>query len=101
MRVFSPVGPIRIDVGYNNYQRPPGVAYLNLVSLYGQNSPLYCVSPVGPGQTPLAVTGYRPNDPDAPPPVQVEGQCEATYVPPARTGLFRHLNVSFNIGQAF
>ena len=101
VRVFSPVGPIRFDVGYNNYDRPPGVAYLNLVSRYGQNSPLYCISPGGPGSTPLAVTGYRPDDPDAPPPVQVAGQYGATYVPPEKQGLFRNVTLSFSIGQAF
>ena len=40
LRLFTPVGPIRVDVGYNPYRRVPGPAYITDLS-----GNLICVSP--------------------------------------------------------
>ena len=45
IRVASPVGPIRVDVGYNPYKRSPGVAYNAFRGSDNDVAPLYCVSP--------------------------------------------------------
>lgn len=93
VRIASPFGAIRIDLGYNPYRLPAGAAYFN-APLQAGVAPLYCVSP---GNT-LPVT----NAPTAgAPPVQASGACPATYRPPARTGFLRRLNPSIWIGQAF
>jgi outer membrane protein assembly complex protein YaeT len=93
VRVVSPFGAIRIDLGYNGYRLPAGAAYFN-APLQAGVAPLYCVSP---GNT-LPVT----TAPEAgAPPVQAAGQCPTTYRPPARSGFLRRLNPSIWIGQAF
>ncbi len=95
LRVSSPVGPIRVDVGYNPYNRRPGVAYFDAPVGAGGEAPLYCVSP---GNTlkvvPAAVSGK--------PAVQIadSGVCGRTFLPEGRRGL-RRLTFNFSIGQAF
>ena len=93
VRIASPFGAIRIDLGYNPYRLPAGAAYFN-APLQAGVAPLYCVSP---GNT-LPVTGASVV---GAPPVQASGACPATYRPPARTGFLRRLNPSIWIGQAF
>lgn len=90
LRVFTPVGPLRIDVGYNPYRRPAGPAYITDIS-----GNLICVSP---GNT-LRVRV----DPDgALPPRQIdEGDCPATYVPRFGTTFWNRLTFQFSIGQPF
>jgi hypothetical protein len=41
LRVFTPIGPIRVDVGYNAYRRVPGPAYIT----DPVSGNLICVSP--------------------------------------------------------
>jgi outer membrane protein assembly factor BamA len=99
MRVASPVGPIRMDIGFNPYDREMGAAYFNAPEQNGQ-APLYCVSP-GNG---LAVTGWKPDlGPEDPPPVQANSSrgCLASYEPQRRSGFFRRLRLNVSIGQAF
>jgi outer membrane protein insertion porin family/translocation and assembly module TamA len=101
VRVASPVGPIRVDVGYNPKDPQAGAAYFDApVSARGGPSPLYCVSP---GNA-LPVTGWRPGlGPNDPPPVQATSArgCPTSYTPPERGGLFRRLTFHVSIGQAF
>lgn len=101
VRVGSPVGPIRMDIGYNPYPRQEGAAYFDApVSALGGASPLYCVSP----NNGLPVTGWRPDlGPDDPQPVQSSSgrRCPTSYTPPERGGLFRKLTFHVSIGQAF
>jgi outer membrane protein insertion porin family/translocation and assembly module TamA len=93
VRVVSPFGSIRIDLGYNGYRLPAGAAYFN-APLQAGVAPLYCVSP---GNTLPVTTALELGAP----PVQASGPCPTTYRPPARPGFFRRLNPSIWIGQAF
>lgn len=96
VRVFTLVGAIRVDIGYNPYDRQPGAAYYEgPIDPVSGIAPFYCVSP---GNR-LAV---QP-DPGTPagPPVQVSGDCPTTFAPVAETSFFRRLNFNFSIGQAF
>jgi outer membrane protein insertion porin family/translocation and assembly module TamA len=95
LRIRSPFGAIRIDLGYNRYDQPAGAAYYNARATNGR-APLYCVSP---GNT-LPVGGSRATTPGDPP-AQAAGLCPATFRPAARSGFFRRLNPSIWIGQAF
>jgi outer membrane protein insertion porin family/translocation and assembly module TamA len=97
VRVASPVGPIRVDLGYNPYQRPRGAAYFDAPVGPGGTAPLYCVSP-GNG---LPVTGYSPDSEAVEPPQQAQGPCGPTYEPRSTGGFFRRLTFNISIGQAF
>ena len=99
VRLASPVGPIRMDIGFNPYDRPTGAAYFNAAEQNGQ-APLYCVSP-GNG---LPVTGWTSDpDPAAPPPVQANPSrgCPTSYQPRRKSGFFHRLRLNVSIGQAF
>jgi outer membrane protein insertion porin family len=91
VRVRSPFGAIRLDLGYNPYAAPPGSA-LFITQGDPASRVLYCVSP---GNA-LAVT-----DGAGGPARQEVGRCPASYRPPSSRGLFRRLNPSIWIGQAF
>jgi outer membrane protein assembly factor BamA len=95
---FSPVGPVRVAVGYNPYQRPKGPLYYEGTEFGG--APLLCVSPLNG-----LPTHFSPLDPvtklvtvtqDVPP-----NGCPATYQPGTLSGLRSKLTFSFAIGQAF
>jgi outer membrane protein insertion porin family/translocation and assembly module TamA len=95
---FSPVGPVRVAVGYNPYQRPAGPLYYEATSAGG--APLLCVSPNNNLRThffpPDSVTKVAKITQDVPP-----AGCPATYQP-AKDNRFRSkLTFSFAIGQAF
>ncbi len=92
VRVRSPFGAIRVDLGYNPYAAPVGSA-LFITQGDPTSRVLYCVSP---GNT-LAVTEAG----DGGPARQDAGRCPATYRPPSSRGFFRRLNPSIWIGQAF
>lgn len=94
-RVFTAIGPVRVDIGYNPYDRPRGPAYFN-TEFRGQNvdRPVYCVSPGNE----LAV----PRTGDAGEvPRQAAGACTASYAPPRRGSFLQRLTFNFSIGQAF
>jgi outer membrane protein insertion porin family/translocation and assembly module TamA len=91
VRLRTPIGYLRADVAYNPYQRGTGAAYFDTpVSAGGL---LYCVSP---GNT-LPVTKDAPTSQ----PVQLEGPCPGTFLPPSARGFFRRLTPSIAIGHAF
>ncbi len=95
LRIFTAVGAIRVDVGYNPYDRPAGAAYYDAVPDELGFAPLYCVSP---GNS-LVVT-------DGDPPVQERGPCPGTddggaFTPSGRTSFFDRLTFNFSLGQAF
>ncbi len=92
VRIASPFGAIRIDIGYNAYRLPAGAAYFN-APLQNGVAPLYCVSP-GNQLSITSVVG------DAPP-QQSSGACPTTFIPAQRAGFLRRLNPSIWIGQAF
>lgn len=88
VRVRSPFGAIRVDLGYNAYAQAAGPAYY-ISPGDPRAQQLYCVSP---GTTVGVGAG-------TPPPGS--GDCAPTYRPPQGSGFFRRLNPSIWIGQAF
>jgi outer membrane protein insertion porin family/translocation and assembly module TamA len=92
VRVRSPFGAIRVDLGYNPYAASAGSA-LYITQGDPASRVLYCVSP-GNG---LAVTDGVAGQPAA----QESGRCPATYRPPNSRAILRRLNPSIWIGQAF
>ncbi len=93
VRIVSPFGAIRVDLGYNPYRLPSGAAYFN-APLQAGVAPLYCVSP---GNT-LVVSPSGSVDTPA---LQASGACPTTFRPAQRSGFLRRLNPSIWIGQAF
>ena len=98
IRVASPVGPIRLDVGYNRYPRQSGAAYYDTPA-GTKGAPLYCVSP----ENGLPVTGWRPGLKPSDDQAQQSnsGRCPTTFTPQERGGFFRRLSLHASIGQAF
>jgi outer membrane protein insertion porin family/translocation and assembly module TamA len=94
---FSPVGPVRVAIGYNPYQRPKGPLYYEGTEFGG--APLLCVSPLNGLPTHFSAPdpkGVVTVTQDVPP-----NGCPATYQPAALSGLRSKLTFSFAIGQAF
>ena len=89
LRVFTPVGPLRIDVGYNPYRRPAGPAYITDLS-----GNLICVSPDNELRVRKAENGQPARQID-------EGDCPATYVPKLGKNIWNRLTFQFSIGQPF
>jgi hypothetical protein len=101
VRLASPVGPIRLDIGFNPYEREQGAAYFDAPEVNGI-APLYCVSP----NNGLPVTGWKPPDQvnkDDPPPSQANPArgCPTSYSPKKRSSFLRKLTFQASIGQAF
>jgi outer membrane protein insertion porin family/translocation and assembly module TamA len=100
MTAFSPVGPVRLAVGYNPYQRPAGPLYFEATNEGGE---LICVSPGN--DFPVTVTtdsttGATIIKQTAKDPTQTP-KCPASFQPSKSNGFFRKLTFSFAIGQAF
>ena len=89
LRVFTPVGPLRIDVGYNPYRRPVGPAYITDLS-----GNLICVSPGNTLRVRKAENGQPATQID-------EGDCPATYEPRFGKRFWNRLTFQFSIGQPF
>jgi outer membrane protein insertion porin family/translocation and assembly module TamA len=85
LRALTPIGVIRVDLGYNGYESEPGAAYYYAPATGGGTPPLYCVSPGN---------RFSPNRPE-------EGSCPATFRPTGRKTFLGRLNPSLWIGQAF
>ena len=88
LRLFTPVGPVRVDVGYNPYKRPAGPAYITDLS-----GNLICVSP-GNTLRVRVVEGQSPRQID-------EGDCPATYGARSGKTFWNSLTFQFSIGQPF
>lgn len=91
LRVFTPVGPIRVDVGYNRYRRAAGPAYIS----EGLSGNLICVSPDNTLRVRLG------NEALGIPATQEPGECPASYRPKYSGNFFRQLTFQFSIGQPF
>jgi outer membrane protein assembly factor BamA len=93
VRVFTPVGPFQMNVGYNPYPRPAGAMFFDQAPNAQGFAPLYCVSPGN--QIPavqLPNGGYE----------QISGSsCPASYNPPQKNTFFRRLTFTFSIGPDF
>jgi outer membrane protein insertion porin family/translocation and assembly module TamA len=95
LTAFSPVGPVRLAVGYNPYRRPAGPIYFEGTSLGGE---LLCVSPFNTIKTHITYdTNGNPTNISQLP----GGVCPSTYQPPRDNSLRSKLTFSFAIGQAF
>ncbi|MCC7054075.1 MAG: BamA/TamA family outer membrane protein [Gemmatimonadaceae bacterium] len=100
-RVFSPIGVIRLDFGYNDYAPRAGAAYFNELPLADGSQALLCVSP---GNTILA--GESPGvDSDGKPFVRIVQNayksCPGSYAPRLNRGVLGPFTFFFAIGQAF
>ena len=98
VRIRSPFGSIRVDLGYNPYDPIGGAAYYitNTRTRPDRTTEqqLYCVAP--PNQ--LAILPPLPGDVyDR----QGSGRCPAEFRPRPARGFLRRLNPSIWIGQAF
>ena len=93
VRLRTPVGQIRADVGYNQYRPTAGAAYFDAPLTEG--GALYCVSP---GNT-LAVT--KVIEGGIARVVQAGGTCPGTYQPRRAENVLSRLTFAFAIGQAF
>jgi outer membrane protein insertion porin family len=97
---FSPVGPVRVVVGYNPYDRPAGPLYYEAPSgvaateLAPEAGSLPCVSP----RNLLPVHRVSPDSNTL---RQTEGRCPATFVPRTDRRFFSRLTFGLAIGQAF
>lgn len=94
VRVFSPIGPLRVDVAYGPRESPVGPVYYidqGDQDLSRRGGEVFCVSP---GNT-LAITTVQGEFRQAP------GACPSSFRPPNRRGFFERLRFNFSIGQAF
>jgi outer membrane protein assembly complex protein YaeT len=97
LTAFSPVGPVRLVVGYNPYHRPSGPLYYEVPSsspfdeLGTRAGSLPCVSPGNNLPVHLTDDGLRQN----------EGRCPATFTPRTSNSFGSRLTFSLAIGQAF
>lgn len=92
VRLMTPLGPFRVDVGYNDYPYEAGPAFylLRADPAQGIEGRAICVSPgtieefsLPPGATPAPVG------------------CPTSFRPPRTGGLFPRLAFHFSIGEAF
>ncbi|HUR92749.1 MAG TPA: BamA/TamA family outer membrane protein [Gemmatimonadaceae bacterium] len=90
---LSPVGLIRLVIGYNPYDRPAGPLYYEVPTALGGALP--CVSPANELKVHAAdgVNGLALE--------QEEGRCPGTFAPTRDSGVLGRLTFSFAIGQAF
>jgi outer membrane protein insertion porin family len=92
LRVFTPVGPLQVNVGYNPYPQPHGAIYYDTsVNKETGVAPLYCVSPGNTIPVHRVAGTY----------VQEEQSCPATFVPAQSSGFFHRLTLTFSIGSDF
>jgi outer membrane protein insertion porin family len=98
-RLSTPIGPVRFDIGYNDYAPTVGPAYRDTPIGAATTAPLYCVS-IG---NQLPVTGFGQTDSAGSPiaPVQAQGVCPSTFEPSRPRGFLNRLTINFSIGQAF
>lgn len=91
---FTPVGPVRIVLGYNPYRRPPGPLYFEANRLEGGGLP--CVSPGND----LKVQATTDSD-GLTVLMQEERACPSSFRPTAEGSIRSKLTLSLAIGQAF
>jgi outer membrane protein insertion porin family len=106
VRVFSPLGPIQVNVGYNPYPPVYGPALYTPIRVLADSlgyTGVYCAVPQGtsPSQAPIShftpdpagrLPGIWKQDPTA--------ECRPTFQPQSK-GFFSHLNFTFSIGTDF
>jgi outer membrane protein assembly complex protein YaeT len=94
VRARTLVGLIRVDIGYNPYQRAAGAAYFDTpISVGGQ---LFCVSPSNTLRVTKNTTGAQAGELQ-----QAGGSCPSDFRPPRETSVLKRLAFQLSIGQAF
>ncbi len=89
LRLSTPVGPFRVDVGYSPYPPTAGRAlYFTAKDANGNNGTIQCASP---GNS----VSVDPNNPGS------IFDCPSTYRPPSPKTLLSRLVFHFGLGQAF
>lgn len=94
VRIFSPVGPIQVNVGYNPFPRPAGALYY--ISSDPAASGFPALSCVSPGNRIAAVrrdSGEYEQVPGA--------SCPSTFRPVESNAFLNRLKLSFSIGPDF
>lgn len=102
IRVFSPVGPVQANIGYNPYPLPPGAVYF-LAPVTPSRQPadytgFFCIAPNnGFVVTGRSATSYG---------IQAPGTCPSdrnngAFQPPSSRALLSRLTFSFSIGSDF
>ncbi len=88
LRLVTPLGPFRVDIGYNPYGFEAGPAFfiVNAVPSAGSAGRAICVSP--------GATESLTNNVSQP-------FCPATFTPTMGNGILRRLQFHFSIGNAF
>ncbi len=88
LRLQTPIGPFRVDIGYNPYGYEAGPAFfLQSADLTaGHAGRAICVSPGSTDALALSTTVVS---------------CPASFTPAKGTSLFSHLKIQFSIGNAF
>jgi outer membrane protein assembly factor BamA len=90
LRVFSAVGPIQVNVGYNPYPLPTGAVFFDAtINPVTGKAPLYCVSP-GNG-LPVRIDNGE----------QQAGLCARTFTPAQPNTFLKKLTFTFSIGPDF
>jgi outer membrane protein insertion porin family/translocation and assembly module TamA len=104
MTALTPVGPVRLVVGYNPYNRPSGPIYYEVPRLVGTENvlgpepgALPCVSP----NNGLAVHRVHRSNPERDVLVQTEGRCSPSFIPNPNKSFRSRLTFGLAIGQAF
>ncbi|HVZ78084.1 MAG TPA: BamA/TamA family outer membrane protein [Gemmatimonadaceae bacterium] len=98
VRVFTPVGPVQVNVGYNPYVQPRGPIYYDAtVNRETGFAPLYCVSP---GNA-IPVHIRSSSTPGAAVYVQDSQACPGTFLPQQSSAFLRRLTFTFSVGPEF
>lgn len=101
LRIYSPFGAFRMDVGYNARKAPAGPAYVERLARNQGASvqPLFCATATN------AVALVKEIDPGTSREILVPrdrgATCTGSFAPPDRSTFFRRLTFNFSIGQAF
>ena len=89
LRLTTPVGPFRVDIGYSPYGLQTGRAlYFTAKDADGNNGTIQCASP---GNN----VSISPTNPGS------IFDCPASYTPPTSKGVLSRLTFHFGLGQAF
>jgi outer membrane protein assembly factor BamA len=94
IRVFSPIGPIQLNVGYNAYGGRAGTAYFaSPVNSMTSKAPLLCVTAPGEPVVPIFVIEGQQ--------VQNVAACPNTFRPALSSSFLSHLTFTLSIGTDF
>jgi outer membrane protein assembly factor BamA len=95
IRIFSPIGPIQLNAGYNPYGGRPGIAYYaSPVDKNTNKAPLVCVT--APGEPEVLVFQQKNGDL-----VQNSADCPSTFRPALSSAFLSHLTFTLSIGTNF